>query len=92
MNQTDAMGVAEDFLKQYTTNRPEYWDGDEPKVRCKCAAKGASEAAVYIIFSMPDGEDEEGPELVALATLAMAAMFDAHPELKEWDVTYDLSA
>jgi hypothetical protein len=86
------MDIAEGFLKQYTTNKPEYWDGDEPKVRCQCAAKGDTDRAVYIIFSIPDGENEEDPELMALAQRAMDALLEAHPELKKLDVTFDLSA
>jgi hypothetical protein len=92
MNQTDAMRVSEEFLKAYARERPEYWEGYEPKVTCQCAAKGDTDRAVYIIFSIQDGESEKDPELMALAKRAMTALFEAHPELKELDVTYDLSA
>jgi hypothetical protein len=47
---------------------------------------------VYIIFSIPDGENEEDPELMALAQRAMDALLEAHPELQKLEVTFDLSA
>jgi hypothetical protein len=92
MNQTEAMRISEEFLNAYTLKHPEYWEENEPRVTCQCAAKGRTENAVYIIFSIPDGENEEDPELMALAQRAMDALLEAHPELQKLEVTFDLSA
>jgi hypothetical protein len=96
MNRENAMHVTEEFLNQFTLERPEYWDGYgteevSPKVTCQCAAKGEAEREIVIYFSIPDGESETDPELIDLAKRAMVALYAAHPELKSLDIRWELS-
>jgi hypothetical protein len=95
MNQTEAMRIAEQFLKDYIRKHDdEYRDSDseELKVQLQCAAKGDTEQEVCIMFGIRQEDDEEDPGLLALAKQAFDALVAAHPELKEVELSYELSA
>ena len=91
MNQTDATKIVEDFLEHFIMKEPAYRDGPEPKMWCQCAAKGEVDSAISIYFGIPDGESEDDPALLVLAQRAMDAMYAAHPELRAFQITHELS-
>jgi hypothetical protein len=93
MNRQDAIRVTDEFLEEYTA-REEYYDNEAEESRLwkQYVRGGASSGGIEVCFSIRDGERDDDPELLALAQRAMDALFAAHPELKQLQVTHELSA
>jgi hypothetical protein len=93
MNQDEAIRVTDEFLEEYTS-REDYYDADaeEAKLWKQYVRRGASANSIEVCFSIPDGQMDDDPELLTLAQRAMDALFAAHPELKQLEVTHSVSA
>jgi hypothetical protein len=90
MNETDARRATEQFLEQYTNDRPEYWEGNDPRLWCQCAAKGDANS-FQVFFCVADSESADDPVIHELAREAMEALYAAHPEMKAYNISYDVS-